>query len=105
MHLFASAGALPKVVIVDIPTYTGPPLFEQANDVEGNKRRRYWVPIVPKERAHEDRPWLVRRQVPLRLAYSITFNKSQGMSLSLPTVLDSHQHRNTSRCDYEGSPL
>ena len=82
------AGALPKVAILDIPSYTGPPLFEQPNDEEGNKRRRYWVPIVPKERAHEDRPWLVRRQVPLRLAYSITFNKSQGMSLSRPTVLD-----------------
>jgi len=82
------AGALPKAVILDIPTYTGPPLFEQADDEEGNKRRRYWVPIVPRERAHEDRPWLVRKQVPLRLAYCITFNKSQGMSLSRPTVLD-----------------
>ena len=82
------AGALPKVVILDIPTYTGPPLFEQPNDEEGNKRRRYWVPIVPKKRAHVVRPWLVRRQVPLRLAYCITFNKSQGMSLSRPTVLD-----------------
>ncbi len=26
------AGALPNVVILDIPTYTGPPLFEQPND-------------------------------------------------------------------------
>ena len=81
-------GSLPKFVVLDVPTYTGPPLFEQPDDQEGNKRRRHWVPIVPQQRAHEDRPWQTRRQIPLKLAYSITFNKSQGMSLARPTILD-----------------
>ena len=58
-----TSGGLPKCVILDIPAYTGPPLFEQPNDEEGNARRRYWVPVVPQDRTHDDRPWLVRRQV------------------------------------------
>ena len=92
-----TAGSLPKCVILDVPTYTGPPLFEQKNDDEGNARRRHWVPIMPQSRSHDDKPWLSRRQVPLRLAYAITFNKSQGMSLARPTILDLSAPTSTSK--------
>ena len=79
---------LPICVIVDFPEYTGPPLFHIQGDEEGNKRRRKWVAIFPETRAHDDKPWLTRTQLPIKLCYAITINKSQGLSIARPTNID-----------------
>ena len=88
---------LPTCVILDFPGYTGPPLFHIDSDEEGNKRRRNWVPIFPQTRSHSDKPWLSRTQLPIKLCYVITINKSQGLSISRPTTIDLNPPTPTSK--------
>ena len=90
-------GTLPICVIVNFPKYTGPALFHVDGDDAGNAQRRLWVPILPQTRNHEDKAWISRTQVPLRLCYAITINKSQGLSLERPTVVNLNPTSRTSR--------
>ena len=63
-------------------------LFLVPGDITGNKRQRNWVPITLQTKAHEDKSWLFRRQVPVRLCYSFTIHKSQGVSLDRSTIIN-----------------
>ena len=63
------------VFVVAFPTYTGPRLFP---DIDGSET---WVPVGVEEIPCEVDAKVVRAGFPLRLAYSMTGHKSQGIGV------------------------
>lgn len=65
--------ALPDVVMVNIPNYTGPPFLPQYPKI---------VPILPVERKIDCRcHFCKRKQLPLRLGWATTIHRCQGMTI------------------------
>lgn len=65
--------ALPDVVMVHIPSYSGPPFLSSDPKL---------VPIVPVERKIDCRcHYCKRKQIPLRLGWATTIHRCQGMTI------------------------
>ena len=73
--------ALPKYVMVEFDSYSGPQLFD---DIE----KRNWVPIKPISRQHNHNKKLQRIAVPLRLSWVLTGYKVQGLNLKRGGILN-----------------
>ena len=74
----ATPGSFPEALIVDVPEYTGPAIYEE---------RPTWVPILPKLTYKEgSKMW--REQFPLTLGFAMTINKAQGLTLKEGVVID-----------------
>lgn len=67
---------LPEFVIIEVPSYTGPSFFPEAEE-----ERRNWIPVSPCTFS-DDSFALSRTGLPIRLAYAMTIHKAQGESLS-----------------------
>ena len=72
--------SLPSYVLVEMDDYKGPRLFSE----RGKER---WVPIFPISRRHQFNNKIERLQLPLRLSYSLTGHKVQGLSLYQGAVI------------------
>ena len=77
----------PHYILVEMDEYKGPRLFEDED-------KRNWVPIFVVTRRHQFDPRAERQQVPVRLSWSMTGFKVQGLSLfgeivNYPTPEDS----------------
>ena len=65
--------ALPDVVMVEVPNYSGPPFITEKPKV---------IPIFPVERKIECRcNFCKRKQIPLRLGWATTIHRCQGMTI------------------------
>ena len=65
--------ALPDVVMVEVPNYSGPPFITEKLKV---------IPIFPVERKIECRcNFCKRKQIPLRLGWATTIHRCQGMTI------------------------
>jgi hypothetical protein len=71
---------LPTVVMISVPSYRGPTLWHTPDGIP-------IVPIVPSiSRWETGGQQYSRTQYPLRIAYSVTIHKSQGMTLDKVTI-------------------
>ena len=67
-------GGFPDIVIVDFPSYTGPPLLDEFPT---------WVPLLPKEIRQDCLcSGCKRTQIPLRLGFGCTIHSTQGTTIS-----------------------
>ena len=77
---------LPDMIVVHFPAYAGPPCFDHLP--------RTWVPVPCVEVRHPRIKSLVRVGIPLRLAWALTFHKSQGITAEEGCVVSFDGARN-----------
>ena len=73
---------MPHTILVDCPKYTGPSFFEESEHPE----RQTWIPFRPVTRNSEANASIARVQFPFVLAWAITTEKAQGMTLDSGVV-------------------
>ena len=71
---------LPLYVLVEMDDYKGPKFF-----IDHDKAK--WVPIFPVNRKHQLNNKIERQQLPLRLSFSLTGHKVQGLTLHQGAVI------------------
>jgi hypothetical protein len=87
IYLEDSPPNLPFCVVVNVPTYTGPPLFGTENG------RKHWVPIFPRTMTCDrvniqgETETLSRTHFPLKLSWAWTLWKAQGLTIFHKMVL------------------
>ena len=72
---FVGPPQMPTCGIVELDDYDGPPVLTGTDTT-----KKKWVPIEPQEFQHNTNPGWLRKQLPLRLAWSTTPWKLQGAS-------------------------
>ncbi|CAK0879229.1 unnamed protein product [Prorocentrum cordatum] len=75
----AAPPALPAYVVVDFPEYCGAPFWPE---------HPTWVPVPPIRRQSKKARSLERVQLPLRLSWSLTVHKAQGLTCPSGVCLD-----------------
>ena len=70
---------VPNFVIVNFPEYTGRAFFPHLP--------RTWVPIPAEQVVNEKSKSLMRANIPLRLAWALTFHKCQGLTAIEGTII------------------
>ena len=73
---------MPHTVLVDCPKYSGPSFFDTSEYPD----RKTWIPFRPKTRHSEKDASISRTQLPFVLAWGITTEKAQGMTLDIGVV-------------------
>ena len=87
---------MPRSIIVDFESYTGPPYFTE----EGREK---WIPLIPQKQFIDRVKGTYRRQYPICIAYAITVHKSQGMTVRGKVVVEIGDKENTSGFLYVAS--
>ena len=75
--MYGEESTLPEYIIIDFPTYSGPPFFTKPG-------QQTWVPIPTYVCHWGEGNRNFRISFPITLAYAITIHKSQGMTIVLP---------------------
>ena len=68
---------MPDCIVCDVPHYQGPTYFNCA----GHPERATWLPFLPASYKDEQNYTVSRFQFPMVLAWALTIQKSQGMTL------------------------
>ena len=87
---------IPNFIIVNFPEYAGLSIFPGLP--------RTWVPIPCEQAACTSSKSLLRWNVPLRLAYSFTFHKCQGLTIPEGTVVSFAGSKVRAPCSKAGLP-
>ena len=92
-----NACPIPNFVIVHFPEYTGLPIFKGLP--------RTWVPIASEQVANDSSKSLLRVNLPLRLAWSLTFHKCPGLTISEGIILSFLGSKMLAPCSKAGLPF
>ena len=88
---------IPNFIIVHFPEYTGLSIFPGLP--------RTWVPIPAEQVASESPKSLFRVNIPLRLAWSLTFHKCQGLTATEGIILSFLGSKMVAPCSKAGLPF
>lgn len=92
-----NACPIPNFIIVHFPEYTGLSIFPGLP--------RTWVPIPAEQVSSETTKSLFRVNMPLRLAWSLTFHKCQGLTATEGIILSFLGSKMVSPCSKAGLPF
>lgn len=84
---------LPCYIIIEFPSYTGPPFFSRPE-------QRTWVPLRKHIYTWGDQMQHFRESFPISLAYALTAWKSQGMTITRPVWVSLGGKEKEHGCSY-----